>query len=112
MHWISGTAPTLPGRYAAKTRYRMPDATCSLRPIGFSEDAGAGRLRASFDAPQWAPTPGQYLVLYDGDTCLGGGVIEAPGTGMKMAETEAEVAGIGTPVAASAVAAEDLPQAK
>ncbi|MGE5089902.1 MAG: tRNA methyl transferase PRC-barrel domain-containing protein, partial [Candidatus Levyibacteriota bacterium] len=78
MHWISGTAPTLPGRYAAKTRYRMPDATCSLRPIGFSEDAGAGRLRASFDAPQWAPTPGQYLVLYDGERCLGGGVIDAP----------------------------------
>ena len=31
--------------------------------------------RARFDVPQWAPTPGQYLVLYDGDVCLGGGVI-------------------------------------
>ena len=32
-------------------------------------------LVARFDSPQWAPTPGQYLVLYEGETCLGGGVI-------------------------------------
>jgi tRNA-uridine 2-sulfurtransferase len=40
-------------------------------------ETSGDRLRATFDAPQWAPTPGQYLVLYDGDKCLGGGVIEA-----------------------------------
>jgi len=39
--------------------------------------ATATGWRATFDAPQWAPTPGQYLVLYDGDVCLGGGVIDA-----------------------------------
>jgi len=70
MHWISGAAPALPARFGAKTRYRMPDATCTLS----AEGAG---YRATFDARQWAPTPGQYLVLYDGDACLGGGVIAA-----------------------------------
>jgi tRNA-specific 2-thiouridylase len=78
MHWVCGAAPALPGRYAAKTRYRMPDAPCSLRAIDAAEGGARACLRASFDAPQWAPTPGQYLVLYDGDRCLGGGVIEAP----------------------------------
>jgi tRNA-uridine 2-sulfurtransferase len=73
MHWISGTAPALPAKLGAKTRYRMPDATCTLAAVG----AGC---HAAFDVPQWAPTPGQYLVLYDGDVCLGGGVIAAPGS--------------------------------
>ena len=71
MHWISGTPPLLPARFGAKTRYRMPDAPCTLTVTGDG-------CRANFDAPQWAPTPGQYLVLYDGDVCLGGGVIAAP----------------------------------
>jgi tRNA-specific 2-thiouridylase len=71
MHWIGGAAPLLPARFGAKTRYRMPDADCMLIA------AGAGH-RATFAVPQWAPTPGQYLVLYDGDVCLGGGVIAAP----------------------------------
>jgi tRNA-specific 2-thiouridylase len=76
MHWISGAAPVLPAHLGAKTRYRMPDAACTL-------EVSRGGHRATFDAPQWAPTPGQYLVLYDGDVCLGGGVI---------ASAEAEVA--------------------
>jgi tRNA-specific 2-thiouridylase len=67
MHWI-GEAPVLPRRLAAKTRYRMADAPCTV------EAEGTGVI-ARFDAPQWAPTPGQYLVFYDGATCLGGGVI-------------------------------------
>ena len=67
VHWI-GDAPALPVRLAAKTRYRMADAPCTVE----SRDGG---VVARFDAPQWAPTPGQYLVFYDGETCLGGGVI-------------------------------------
>src|SRR5512139_494280 len=71
VHWIAGDAPPMPARLGAKTRYRMPDAACTV-------NAADGAIRATFDAPQWAPTPGQYLVLYDGDTCLGGGVIVEP----------------------------------
>ena len=71
LHWIGGRAPESATRLAAKTRYRMADAPCGV----FALDGG--RWRAEFDAPQWAPTPGQYLVLYDGEVCLGGGVITA-----------------------------------
>ena len=71
MHWIGGRAPALPRRLAAKTRYRMADAACSVTLAG-------AMIEARFDVPQWAPTPGQYLVLYDGDVCLGGGVIVEP----------------------------------
>jgi tRNA-specific 2-thiouridylase len=71
VHWIAGHAPALPARLAAKTRYRMADAACVV-------DADQRGLCARFDTPQWAPTPGQYLVVYDGDVCLGGAVIEAP----------------------------------
>jgi tRNA-specific 2-thiouridylase len=70
MHWIAGAPPAAATRLSAKTRYRMPAAPCVL------ETTPAG-TRAMFTAPQWAPTPGQYLVLYDGDVCLGGGVIAA-----------------------------------
>jgi tRNA-specific 2-thiouridylase len=71
LHWIAGAAPAADVlvRLGAKTRYRMPDAPCAL-----ALDAEGGG-RATFASPQWAPTPGQYLVLYDGDVCLGGGVI-------------------------------------
>ncbi len=68
--WIAGAAPA-PGRYAAKTRYRQADAACACAP---ADDA---RFALAFDAPQWAVTPGQSAVLYDGEVCLGGGVIEA-----------------------------------
>jgi tRNA-specific 2-thiouridylase len=85
MHWISGTAPALPAQLGAKTRYRMPDATCTLAADGDG-------CRATFDVPQWAPTPGQYLVLYDGDVCLGGGVIAAPGAAMRRPNESARTA--------------------
>ena len=68
--WVAGAAPP-PGRYVAKTRYRQADAACALTPQG---DA-AFALR--FDDAQWAVTPGQSAVLYDGEVCLGGGVIDA-----------------------------------
>jgi tRNA-uridine 2-sulfurtransferase len=69
-HWVAGAPAALPGRYAAKTRYRMADAACEVT------SAGEASVAILFDAPQWAPTPGQYAVLYDGDECLGGAVID------------------------------------
>jgi len=61
----SGNATPL----GAKTRYRQADSACTLDVRGTS---GFG---LTFEAPQWAVTPGQSAVLYRGDECLGGGVI-------------------------------------
>jgi tRNA-uridine 2-sulfurtransferase len=68
--WVAGHAPTA-GALAAKTRYRQRDADCAF------DDAAAGAFELRFDQAQWAITPGQSAVLYDGEVCLGGGVIDA-----------------------------------
>ena len=69
LSWIAGEAPDLSRPYTAKTRYRQQDAACAL---SMTAD---GLLRVSFDLPQWAITPGQSVVIYDGRICLGGGII-------------------------------------
>lgn len=69
--WTSGRAPAPGTRLGAKTRYRQSDGGCSVASV----DGKAFTL--SFDEPQWAATPGQSAVLYDGEVCLGGGIIEA-----------------------------------
>lgn len=61
----------LGGSIAGKTRYRQADAGCKL--VSLSDEQG---LKVRFDSPQWAVTPGQSVVLYEGDVCLGGAVIE------------------------------------
>ncbi len=66
--WVAGSAPVA-GQLAAKTRYRQLDAPCTLAA------ATDTSFNLTFDAPQWAVTPGQSAVLYDGEVCLGGGVI-------------------------------------
>ena len=66
--WVS-EAPRNGTAYSAKTRYRQADADCRVR--------GAGEaIEVEFTAPQRAVTPGQSVVLYEGDACLGGGVIQ------------------------------------
>ncbi|QNK70817.1 tRNA 2-thiouridine(34) synthase MnmA [Variovorax sp. PAMC26660] len=67
--WVADEAP-VPGSYGSKARYRQADAACDM---GVGE-AGAG-FSLRFGEPQWAVTPGQSAVLYDGERCLGGGVI-------------------------------------
>jgi tRNA-specific 2-thiouridylase len=68
--WVAGEPPK-PGTMAAKTRYRQADAACTL------SDVGGDTFSLSFPQAQWAVTPGQSAVLYDGEVCLGGGVIDA-----------------------------------
>ena len=80
--WIAGRPPSL-GRHAAKTRYRQNDAACDL----VHADA-SGAMTLDFGAPQWAATPGQSAVLYDGEVCLGGAVIGASETKTVATETE------------------------
>ena len=68
LSWVSGTAPPADVLYAAKTRYRQADAPCRVAVDG-------DVLKAEFSQAQWAVTPGQSVVVYAGDVCLGGGVI-------------------------------------
>ncbi len=70
-HWIAGQPPQLPLRCHAKTRYRQADQACTIHA---TENNG---LSVCFDQPQRAVTPGQSLVLYDGETCLGGAIIDS-----------------------------------
>ena len=67
--WIAGEAPAERSSHTAKTRYRQADAACTLAAVRESE------IAVDFPAPQWAVTPGQSVVLYDREVCLGGGII-------------------------------------
>jgi tRNA-specific 2-thiouridylase len=67
--WIAGSPPEAGSAHSAKTRYRQADAACTLSRVLESE------IGVDFDSPQWAVTPGQSVVLYDAEVCLGGGVI-------------------------------------
>ncbi|MFZ2237725.1 MAG: aminomethyltransferase beta-barrel domain-containing protein, partial [Dokdonella sp.] len=74
--WVSGTAPAAEFRCTAKARYRQPDQECVVTING-------SRCEVRFDAPQRAVTPGQSVVFYRVDVCLGGATItrsNAPGS--------------------------------
>lgn len=70
MHWISGRPPVLPLGCRARIRYRHEAAEVEVRAL---QD---GRIALAFTEPQFAITPGQAAVLYDGEVVLGGGWIE------------------------------------
>ncbi|GAA4013526.1 tRNA 2-thiouridine(34) synthase MnmA [Actimicrobium antarcticum] len=71
LSWIAGDAPG-DGALTAKTRYRQADVDCALAMLDVQ------RMQVGFTAHQWAVTPGQSAVLYQGDVCLGGGIITVP----------------------------------
>ena len=66
--WIAG-APASGSTHSAKTRYRQADSACIVTR------SADGEIAVEFAQPQWAVTPGQSVVLYDGAVCLGGAVI-------------------------------------
>jgi tRNA-specific 2-thiouridylase len=88
MHWISDSPVSDNCVLGAKTRYRQTDARCRMTPgapatsgSSHAPDAlgGSSSMMLRFETPQWAVTPGQSAVLYDGEVCLGGGVIVSAG---------------------------------
>jgi tRNA-specific 2-thiouridylase len=81
--WVAGIAPAAEFRCTAKTRYRQHDQACV---VSIHDD----RLEVRFDEPQRAVTPGQSVVFYAGDECLGGAVIAA---------TDAAYGGLAQPTA-------------
>jgi len=69
LHWVAGEPPSLPLNCSAKTRYRQQDAACTIEPA--EDDCCV----VHFQKPQWAVTPGQSVVFYLNEICLGGGII-------------------------------------
>lgn len=68
-NWVSGKEPTFPWHGTARIRYRQSDQDVEVLKTS------ADKYLCKFKVPQRAVTPGQYIVLYQGDECLGGGVI-------------------------------------
>ena len=68
--WVAGECPSLPLQCTAKTRYRQTEQACTVTLINDNT------CQVEFLTPQWAITPGQSVVFYDHQDCLGGGIIE------------------------------------
>ena len=67
---MAGEPPAAHFDCTAKVRYRQPDQACSVEVLA------DGGCHVRFHQSQRAVTPGQYVVFYDGDVCLGGGVVD------------------------------------
>ena len=71
LHWVSGKAPVIPLQCMAKIRYRQEDQPCTITRLKDNT------CDVVFENPQRAIAPGQSVVFYSGDECLGGGVIKS-----------------------------------
>ena len=89
LHWISGTPPVaadaLPFECLCRLRHRQPLKPCRL--VAYD----SGTCRVVFSAPERAVTPGQSIVFYQGEQCLGGAIITAAGQPRRSAETPPRV---------------------
>ena len=71
LHWVAGSPPILPQNCRAKTRYRQEEQPCVISMIG------PNFTRVEFHDSLWAVTPGQSVVFYQDDICIGGGIIKS-----------------------------------
>jgi tRNA-specific 2-thiouridylase len=71
LHWVEGRGPTEPFLCQARIRHRQPLQPCRIQPLE------SGLCQVFFNQPQRAATPGQSLVIYRDQVCLGGGIIES-----------------------------------
>ncbi len=74
LNWLI-TSPTLPYKCQAKVRYRQTDQPCTI----YQDKDDSNMVKVVFDQPQRAVTPGQSIVFYDGEICMGGGIIKNTG---------------------------------
>ena len=70
IHWISGSPPQDLENISAKIRYRQMDQSCEITTLS------SDRCTVKFDKPQFGIAPGQSIVFYKGDDCLGGAIID------------------------------------
>ncbi|MBM3341158.1 MAG: tRNA 2-thiouridine(34) synthase MnmA [Betaproteobacteria bacterium] len=80
LSWVAGMTPHCNWVYSAKTRYRQKDAPCTIAA------ATAQSCAVEFAEPQWSVTPGQSVVVYESNVCLGGGIIESNALSAEAAE--------------------------
>jgi tRNA-specific 2-thiouridylase len=73
LHWVDRHDSTTSLKCTVKTRYRQEDVPCTVTPI---ENSATGEYQVKFDVQQSSVTPGQSVVFYQDDVCLGGGIID------------------------------------